>query len=208
MFAGSWASALLLKDFILMPLFLYSRSSLMSILSVLLIGLGSSQVMAQQVDQGVKTIAALDVPRYLGTWYEIAKFPNWFQKKCVSNTKAVYTARPDGNLRVLNSCKTASGETSEAEGLARQIGAKDSPKLEVRFAPEWLSFLPLVWGDYWVIDLDPQYQVAAVSDPKREYLWVLSRAPQIDPKAYADLLQRLKQQQFDVQKLELTIQKN
>lgn len=191
-----------------MTLFSYFRSSLMSVLGLLLIGLWSSQVMAQQLDQGVKTIAALDVPRYLGTWYEIAKFPNWFQKKCVSNAKAVYTARPDGNLRVLNSCKTASGETSEAEGLARQIGAKDSPKLEVRFAPEWLSFLPLVWGDYWVIDLDPQYQVAAVSDPKREYLWVLSRTPQIDPKAYADLLQRLKQQQFDVQKLELTIQKN
>ncbi len=191
-----------------MPLFSYCRASLISILGLLLIGLGSSQVMAQQGDQSVKTIAALDVPRYLGTWYEIAKLPNWFQKKCVSNTKAVYTAKPDGNLRVLNSCKTATGETSEAEGLARQIGAKDSPKLEVRFAPEWLSFLPLVWGDYWVIDLDPQYQVAAVSDPRREYLWVLSRSPQLDPKVYADLLQRLMQQQFDIQKLELTSQKN
>lgn len=191
-----------------MTLFSYSRALLISILGLLLIALGSSQVMAQQGDQSVKTIASLDVPRYLGTWYEIAKFPNWFQKKCVSNTKAVYTAKSDGNLRVLNSCKAASGETSEAEGLARQIGAKDSPKLEVRFAPEWLSFLPMVWGDYWVIDLDSQYQVAAVSDPRREYLWVLSRTPQIDPKVYADLLQRLKQQQFDIQKLELTSQKN
>jgi apolipoprotein D and lipocalin family protein len=191
-----------------MTLFSSSRSSLLPILGMLLICLGSPQVLAQQGDQAVKTIASLDVPRYLGTWYEIARFPNWFQKKCVSNTKAVYTAKPDGNLRVLNSCKTASGETSEAEGLARQIGAKDSAKLEVRFAPEWLSFLPLVWGDYWVIDLDSQYQVAAVSDPKREYLWVLSRTPQLDPKVYADLLQRLKQQQFDIQKLELTSQKN
>ena len=191
-----------------MALFSHSRASLFSILGALLLVLGSSQATAQQSDQAVKTIASLDVPRYLGTWYEIAKFPNWFQKKCVSNTKAVYTAKPDGNLRVLNSCKTAGGETSEAEGLARQIGAKDSPKLEVRFAPEWLSFLPLVWGDYWVIDLDSQYQVAAVSDPRREYLWVLSRTPQLDPKVYADLLQRLKQQQFDIQKLELTSQKN
>jgi len=191
-----------------MTLFSHSRVSLVSILGALLLGLGSSQVIAQQSDQAVKTIASLDVPRYLGTWYEIAKFPNWFQKKCTSNTKAVYTAKPDGNLRVLNSCKTANGETSEAEGLARQIGAKDSPKLEVRFAPEWLSFLPMVWGDYWVIDLDAQYQVAAVSDPSREYLWVLSRTPQLDPKVYADLLQRLKQQQFDIQKLELTSQKN
>ena len=191
-----------------MTLFSHSRVSLVSILSTLLIGLGPSQATAQQADQAVQTIASLDVPRYLGTWYEIAKFPNWFQKKCVSNTKAVYTAKPDGNLRVLNSCKTAGGETSEAEGLARQIGAKDSPKLEVRFAPEWLAFLPLVWGDYWVIDIDPQYQVAAVSDPRREYLWVLSRTPQLDPKVYAEVLQRLKQQQFDIQKLELTPQKN
>ncbi len=191
-----------------MTLFPYFRASLIPILGFLLICLVPAQANAQQGDQAVKTIASLDVPRYLGTWYEIAKFPNWFQKKCVSNTKAVYTAKPDGNLRVLNSCKTAGGETSEAEGLARQMGAKDSPKLEVRFAPEWLSFLPMVWGDYWVIDLDPQYQVAAVSDPRREYLWVLSRTPQLDPKVYADLLQRLKLQQFDIQKLELTSQKN
>ncbi|WP_215309214.1 lipocalin family protein [Polynucleobacter sp. Adler-ghost] len=191
-----------------MTLLIFSRTFLISTLGLLLICFGSSQVFAQQSDQNVRTIATLDVPRYLGTWYEIAKFPNWFQKKCVSNTKAVYSAKPDGNLRVLNSCKTAAGETSEAEGLARQIGSKNSPKLEVRFAPEWLSFLPLVWGDYWVIDLDPQYQLAAVSDPRREYLWVLSRTPQPDPKAYADLLQRLKQQQFDIQKLEITTQKN
>ena len=191
-----------------MTLFIHTRTLLLSILGFSLIFIGASQVSAQQADQTVKTIAALDVPRYLGTWYEIAKFPNWFQKKCVGNTKAVYTAKPDGNLRVLNSCKTVNGETSEAEGAARQIGAKDSPRLEVRFAPEWLSFLPLVWGDYWVIDLDPQYQVAAVSDPRREYLWVLSRTPQLDPKVYDDLLLRLKQQQFDVRKLELTSQKN
>jgi len=191
-----------------MTLFPRSRNLWIALLGLLLICFGSTQVKAQQGDQAVKTIAVLDVSRYLGTWYEIAKFPNWFQKKCVSNTKAVYSAKSDGNLRALNSCKTAGGDISEAEGLARQIGSKDSPKLEVRFAPEWLSFLPLVWGDYWVIDLDPQYQLAAVSDPKREYLWVLSRTPQIDPKVYADLLQRLKQQQFDIQKLEITAQKN
>ncbi len=189
-------------------MFSQPRSLLVSLLALLFISIGASQVNAQQSDQAVKTIATLDVPRYLGTWYEIAKFPNWFQKKCVGNTKAVYSVKPDGNLKVLNSCKIASSETSEAEGAARQIGPKDSPKLEVRFAPEWLSFLPLVWGDYWVIDLDPQYQVAAVSDPRREYLWVLSRTPQIDPKVYEELLQRLKRQQFDVSKLELTPQKN
>ena len=159
-----------------------------------------------QADTPVKTITSLDVPRYLGTWYEIAKFPNWFQRKCASNTQAVYSVRPDGNLKVLNSCKTADGTLTQAEGEARQIGTKDSPKLEVRFAPAWLSFIPMVWGDYWVIDLDPQYQVAAVSDPKREYLWVLSRTPQLDKKTYDELLQRLETQKFDVRKLELTQQ--
>ena len=147
------------------------------------------------------------VPRYLGTWYEISKFPNWFQKKCQSNTKAVYSLKSDGNLQVVNSCKTVGGEVTEAVGVARQIGPKDSAKLEVRFAPEWLSFLPMVWGDYWIVDLDSQYELAAVSDPKREYLWVLSRNPQLDPKAYAALLLRLQDQQFDTHKLELSLQK-
>ena len=166
----------------------------------------SFSAQGQGSDVPVKTILSLDVQRYLGTWYEIAKFPNWFQKKCVSNTKAVYSTRADGTLKVLNSCKTADGEISEAEGAARQIGAKDSPKLEVRFAPVWLSFIPMVWGDYWVIDLDPQYQVAVVSDPRREYLWILSRNPQLDKKVYEDTLQRIQAQQFDVRKLELTAQ--
>ena len=148
----------------------------------------------QTSDVAVKTILSLDVSRYLGAWYEIAKYPNWFQKKCASNTKAAYSARGDGTLKVLNSCKTAEGEISEAEGTARQIGAKDSPKLEVRFAPAWLSFTPLVWGDYWV------------SDPRREYLWILSRTPQLDKKVYDETLQRIRDQQFDVRKLELIVQ--
>ncbi|WP_231969921.1 lipocalin family protein [Polynucleobacter necessarius] len=161
---------------------------------------------AQGIENAVTTIPALEVQRYMGTWYEIAKYPNWFQKKCVSNTKAVYSAGADGTLKVLNSCKTADGEISEAEGTARQIGAKDSPKLEVRFAPAWLSFIPMVWGDYWVIDLDSQYQVAVVSDPHREYLWILSRTPQADKQVYEEALQRIQVQQFDVRKLEVTSQ--
>ncbi|HQR84910.1 MAG: lipocalin [Polynucleobacter sp. 24-46-87] len=191
-----------------MPRYFASRFFFLSLLSATTIAFVSTQASAQESAAiPVKTIPSLDVPRYLGTWYEIAKFPNWFQKKCVSNTKAVYSLKDDGKLKVLNSCKTASGEVSEAQGTARQMGASDSPKLEVRFAPDWLSFLPLVWGDYWVIDLDSQYQVAAVSDPRREYLWVLSRTPQLDAAVYDALLKRLQEQQFDIRKLELTQQK-
>ena len=154
----------------------------------------------------VNTIAALDVPRYMGTWYEIAKFPNRFQAKCVANTRARYLAQTDGSVQVLNSCVTADGSTIDALGLAKQIGSATSPKLEVRFAPAWLGWLPMVWGDYWVIDLDANYQLAAVSDAKREYLWVLSRTPQVNTKAYDTLLQRLQAQHFDVRKLEQTPQ--
>jgi len=150
----------------------------------------------------LQTIASLDVPRYMGTWYEIAKYPNSFQKKCVRNTRADYQTQPDGTVQVLNRCVTADGQTSEALGAARQVGPANSPKLQVRFAPAWLSFLPMVWGDYWVIDLDPQYQLVAVSEPQREYLWVLSRTPQVDPAAYQALLARLARQGFELKRLE------
>lgn len=155
----------------------------------------------------VATIAALDVPRYMGTWYEIAKFPNRFQAKCAANTRAQYLAQTDGSVQVLNSCTTADGSTIDALGKALQVGAATSPKLQVRFAPAWLSWLPMVWGDYWVIDLDTDYQLAAVSDAKREYLWVLSRTPQTNAKAYDALVERLKAQHFDVNKLERTAQR-
>ena len=152
------------------------------------------------------TVSAIEVPRYLGTWYEIAKFPNWFQKKCVGNTRAQYSVRSDGSLQVINRCKLASGDMDEAIGAARQIGNASSPKLQVRFAPQWLSIIPAVWGDYWVIDLDDNYQWAAVSEPGREYLWILSRTPRMDPQTYANLLVRLTGLGLDVQKLELTPQ--
>ena len=155
----------------------------------------------------VSAIAALDVPRYMGTWYEVAKFPNWFQTKCVANTRAQYLAQTDGSVQVLNSCVTTDGSTIDALGQARQVGPATSPKLKVRFAPAWLSWLPVVWGDYWVIDLDTDYQLAAVSDAKRDYLWVLSRTPQVNAKAYDALIERLKAQHFDVQKLERTPQR-
>lgn len=155
----------------------------------------------------VTTIAALDVPRYMGTWYEIAKFPNRFQAKCVANTRAHYVAQADGSVQVLNSCTTTDGSSTEALGKALQVGPSTSPKLQVRFAPAWLSWLPMVWGDYWVIDLDADYQLAAVSDAKREYLWVLSRTPQVNPKAYDALVTRLQAQHFDVQKLDRTPQR-
>lgn len=160
----------------------------------------------QRGDGTLNTIPALDVPRYMGTWYEIAKFPNWFQRKCVAATRADYSLQGDGSVQVINRCRVERGETIDIVGAARQIGPATSPKLEVRFAPAWLSFLPFVWGDYWVIDLDESYQLVAVSEPKKQYLWILARTPHVDPNDYNKLLARLSRMGFDLSKLELTKQ--
>jgi apolipoprotein D and lipocalin family protein len=154
------------------------------------------------------SISALDVPRYMGTWYEIAKFPAWFQKKCSADTRAEYSLQPGGQVQVINRCWQENGEIKEAVGSARQIGGTTSSKLKVRFAPAWLSFIPAVWGDYWVIDLDPAYQLVAVSEPKREYLWILSRSTKVDPGTYTALLARLSSQGFNLQRLEKTIHRD
>ena len=159
-----------------------------------------------QAPPPLTTIESLDLPRYMGTWYEIAKYPNVFQRKCVSATRAEYAVKADGKVEVVNRCKVQNGEFIEAIGAARQVGPVTSPKLQVRFAPAWLSFIPLVWGDYWVIDLDAKMQLVAVSEPQREYLWVLSRTAKVDPATYEALLGRLAQKGFDLRKLELTPQ--
>ena len=152
----------------------------------------------------LQTVPSVDVPRYMGTWYEIAKYPNWFQKKCASSTQATYSLQANGRVQVLNRCKTDKGEWSEALGAARQIGGPNSAQLKVRFAPEWLSFIPMVWGDYWIIDLDPQYQWVLVSEPRREYLWVLSRTPQMPAATYLQLQNKLVASGFDLNRLQLS----
>lgn len=158
--------------------------------------------------QALETIAALDVPRYMGTWYEIAKFPNAFQKKCVGHTKAHYSLTVEGTVKVINRCMLENRKMNEAIGVAKQVGVSTSATLKVRFAPAWLSFIPAVWGDYWVIDLDDNYQLVAVSEPTREFLWILSRVPMPDKLSYESLLGRLTRKGFNVQKLELTLHGN
>ena len=152
------------------------------------------------------TIAAVDLQRYMGTWYEIARYPNTFQKKCVGDTRADYSLNPEGTVKIVNQCRLASKAVSVAVGLARPVGPANSPKLKVRFAPAWLSSIPFVWGDYWIVNLDEAYQLVAVSEPTRHYLWVLSRTPKVDSAAYDALLRRLRVKGFDLQKLVITVQ--
>jgi apolipoprotein D and lipocalin family protein len=155
----------------------------------------------------VQAVDSVDFTRYVGRWYEIAKFPNRFQHQCRAETTADYTLRPDGTLQVVNQCRTAAGDTSRAAGTAR-LAKRSGPtsKLKVRFAPGVLAFLPFVWGDYWILDLDPAYRVVLVGNPGRDYLWVLSRTPQLDDSTYARLRLAAAAQGFDTTRLEPSTQ--
>ena len=155
----------------------------------------------------LRVVASVDLDRYAGRWYEIARFPNRFQKKCAGEVIANYTRTPDGNITVLNSCRLEDGSPIQAKGVARLAG-KGQPNsvLKVRFAPAFLSFLPQVWGDYQIISLSPDYTCALVGDPGREYLWILSRSPRMDSATYDGLAAEARAQGFDVQMLQMTRQ--
>jgi apolipoprotein D and lipocalin family protein len=154
----------------------------------------------------LQSIASLEVPRYMGTWYQVALYPNSFQKQCVSDTTATYSTNADGTVKVLNRCMLADGKFETAEGQARPIGKLQDntlapAKLQVRFAPAWLSWLPFVWGNYWVISLPSDYRYVVISEPKREYLWVLSRTPSLSAADDALIRVQLTGQGFDLQKI-------
>ena len=150
------------------------------------------------------TVGDVDLARYAGQWHEVAKYPNRFQQQCVGDTTATYALRDDGKVSVVNRCR-ARDDYEEVSGVARRVDGR-TDRLQVSFLPAALRWLPIGWGDYWVIDLDEAYQLVAVSEPSQEYLWILARTPQVDPTAYNALLTRLTQKGFDVSKLELTRQ--
>lgn len=150
----------------------------------------------------VRPVAAVDLLRYAGLWHEVARFPNRFQKACVSATTAEYALLDNGQIRVVNSCSRADGSRMRAEGRARPADSNGpASRLQVRFAPALLSFLPMVWGDYWIIDLTDDYGAALVGDPSRNYLWILSRSPKLDPTIYTRFVSTAAAQGFDTSRL-------
>jgi apolipoprotein D and lipocalin family protein len=145
----------------------------------------------------MKTVTVVDLDRYAGHWYEISRLPNRFQKGCSGNVTAEYVVREDGRIDVINRCSATDGEEIRAEGVARIVDDTTRAKLKVRFAPAFLSFLPMVWGNYWIIDLAPDYSYAVVGEPSRKYLWVLSREQAMEEATYRGILERIKAQGYD-----------
>jgi apolipoprotein D and lipocalin family protein len=165
---------------------------------IVLFALGFAAVAGQE--KPLQVVPRVDLDRYLGTWYEIATIPQRFQKDCVGVT-ATYTLRDDGKIGVLNTCrkKTLDGELKTAKGKAWVVDKETNAKLKVQF------FWPFR-GDYWIIELDPDYQYAVVGHPDRKYLWILSRTPHMDEALYQDLMQRIANKGYDPSLIKRTLQ--
>ncbi len=148
----------------------------------------------------LQTVPKVELERYLGTWYEIASFPQSFQKGCTATT-ATYALRDDGDIDVLNRCRLerVDGEEKVAKGLARVVDKETNAKLEVSF------FRPF-WGAYWVIQLEPEYRYAVVGHPGRDYLWILSRTPTLEAAEYEGIVAGLTAVGYEVQRLVRTLQ--
>jgi apolipoprotein D and lipocalin family protein len=155
---------------------------------------------AQQHLPPLTTVPRVDLTRYMGVWYEIASIPQRYQKGCMG-TRATYTLQQSGQVEVVNACrKSAEPQAySQAVGRARVVPDSGDAKLEVSF------FWPF-WGDYWIVDLADDYSFAVVGSPGRDSLWILSRTPKLPGATTAGILRRLVEKNYDVQRLNWTVQ--
>lgn len=162
----------------------------------ILLGAGAIAVVAVLAGCASKPAAlptqtGVDLQKYTGVWHEQARLPNSFQKHCAGDVQAEYSLNTDGTLKVVNQCRESDGSMKRAEAVGRlaESGPQADPaKLEVRFAPAWTSWLPMVWGDYWILRLDGDYAYSLVGTPDRKYLWVLTRDKNADGQRVQALL--------------------
>lgn len=184
------------------------RSSTTALTAILVLSQALSAVPAtaatpQGAPPPLEALPSLAVTPYLGTWYQVAWFPNRFQRQCVSDTTATYARLPDGTLEVSNRCRGADGRQDSVIGVARPAGSRLSgdtlapARLEVSFLPRWLHWIP-AWGRYWVIQLADDGRYAVVSEHSRKYLWVLARTPQLSSADETAIRSRLVEQGFDL----------
>ena len=144
------------------------------------------------------TVPTVDLARYLGTWYEIARLPMRHEPADYTDVSATYSLEADGAVRVQNRAFDGKRELRESIGQAKPAKPGDNTKLEVTFLPEGLRWIPFTRGDYWVLRVDPEYHTALVGDPDREFLWLLHRDPKIDPALRADFLATARAQGYDL----------
>lgn len=155
-------------------------------------------------DKEMQVVKGVNLERYMGRWYELASFPSRFQPKNGKDTRATYSLNPDVTVKVLNET-WSDGKRGFIEGTAYKADPNsDEAKLKVKFyVPPFLPIFP-VTGDYWVLYLDEDYKYAVIGQPSRRYLWILSRESHVDEETYNSLVEKAKEQGYDVSKLHRT----
>jgi apolipoprotein D and lipocalin family protein len=142
-------------------------------------------------------VPRVDLARYQGTWYEIARLPMWFQRNCL-RSQATYGLLDSGEVSVLNECDTEGGGRESIRGTARVVDAKTNARLEVRFDTWFSVFIPSQpEGNYWILYLDEEYGAVIVGTPDRKNLWIMARAPVIDEARFAKLVEIAQTLGFD-----------
>jgi len=152
----------------------------------------------------VVALPSLDLPRYLGTWYEIARLPMAYEPANATDVTAHYALDEEGKVSVRNRCRV-DGKVVESVGQATPVDAGNT-RLEVSFLPEGLRWVPFTKGDYWVLKLDADYRVALVGTPDHEHLWLLSRTPRLEADVRRAFLDEALRQGFDLGALIDTVQ--
>jgi len=158
-------------------------------------------------NRDLPTVDSVDLSRYSGRWYEIARLPNIFEKADMTNITADYDLLPSGLVSVCNSCRKGNGRESEISGVARPLDGTNT-KLEVAFAPALLRFLPFVWGNYWILDLDSEYQWSLVGEPTRKYMWILGRQPDMDEDVFRTICSSAQDKGYDITDLMRPLQRH
>ena len=181
-----------------------SYRRLLQIMLLCSIQLVPAGVISAEEQQSLETVSQVDLNRYVGTWYEIARLPNWFQDQCAANVTADYKRLDDGNIAVVNRCLDEKGMMDEAEGVARVVDKTTNAKLEVSFVS--LFSWHLFWGDYWILDLGDDYAYVVVGTPSRKYAWILSRGTSLTPAAWEQSRQVLMRAGYDPAALVMTRQ--
>ena len=167
---------------------------------------GAATAISVMRSRSAKKAALPDVPtvdhvvpeRYVGTWYESARLPNWFQTKCSRNNKAEYTLTVDG-MQVRNSCTRSDGSTATITGVAKVVPGSGNAKWRV-------SFLRPFYGAYWILALDSDYEWALVGTPDRQCLWILARASHLPQEVLRQITERAQELGFATETLALTEQ--
>lgn len=145
----------------------------------------------------LQTVPSVDLNRYAGTWHEIARYPNWFQRHCHRRVTAEYRPANDGSLTVRNACLRRNGSRDSVKGRATVVPGTGNARLKVSFGDPFA-------GDYQIIGLDPDYQWALVGHPSRRYLWILARQPKISDTLYHHMVQLAVDQGYKADRIRRT----